>query len=118
MLRVLVVENEQLLGAGLLNLLSNEADLDVIGISPHNELELVQEIRRLQPDIVFLNKDSGLTDAIDLLSFLENLSELRVVVVNASNYLARIYSKRETQLCRATDLFAIIRGISFDDQTS
>lgn len=118
MLRVLIIENQLLLGAGLQSLLSGETDLDVIGISPRNQLELVREIRQLQPDIVFLDKDSRLTDATDLLTFLENFPELRVVVINANDHLVRIYNKRETRLCQATDLLGIIRKRNFNDQTS
>ena len=117
MLRVLIVENQLLLGAGLQRLLSDETDLDVIGISPRNQLELVQEIRQLKPDVVFLDRDSRLIDATDLLSFLEDFLELRVVVINTNDHLAHIYNRRETQLCQATDLFDIIQERSSNDQT-
>ena len=118
MLRILIVENQLLLGAGLQRLLSDMTDLDVIGVSPRNQLELVQEIRQLQPDIIFLDKDSRLTDAIELLSFLENLPKLRLIVLSASDYQAQIYNKQEIQLCWATDLIGIIRKRGFNDQAS
>lgn len=108
-LRVLVVENQLLLGAGLQNLLSGEIDLDVIGISPRNQLELVQKIRQIQPDVVFLDKDSRLTDATDLLIFLENFSKLRVIVLNANDNLARIYIKKQTLVTPTARLISIIR---------
>ena len=109
MLRVLIVENQLLLGAGLQTLLSDQTDLDVIGISPGNQFELVQAIRRIQPDVVFLDKDSYLTDATDLLAFLENFPKLRVIVASANHDVVHIYNKRETQFFQAADLFGIIR---------
>lgn len=118
MLRILIVENQLLLGAGLQNLLSKIADLEVIGISPRNQLELIREIKQLQPDVIFLNKDSRLTDASDLLTFLENFHELRLVVVNANDHLVRIYSQQEARLCQTTDLLDIIRKRTFNDETS
>jgi len=117
-LRVLIVENHLLLGAALQQLLSEESDLDVIGISPHTQLELVQAIRRIHPDVVFLDEDNHLTDAIDLLAFLRNIPELRVIVVSTNHDVVHIFNKRETLLHHATDLFDIIRHKSFLDQTS
>jgi len=114
-LRILIVENQLLLGAGLQNLLSDEADLDVIGISPRNQLELVREIRQRQPDIVFLDEDSHLTDAIDLLTFLEDFHELQLIVVNANDHVVRIFNKQEIRLSRSTALFGIIRKRNFND---
>ena len=107
--RVLIVENQLLLGAGLQNLLTGEADLDVIGISPSSQLELVQEIRKTRPDVVLLLKDSFLTDATELLAFLEGYPKLRVLVVNASDQLIHIYDKQEVQVKHTTQLISIIR---------
>ncbi len=109
MLRVLIVENQLLLGAGLQKLLSDQADLEVIGISPCSQLKLVQEIRQIQPDVVFLDNDSHLTDAIDLLNFLEKIPRLRVIVVSADHDRVQIYNKHQIQLSHPTDLFKIIR---------
>ena len=115
MLRILIVENQLLLGAGLQSLLSVEPDLHVIGISPSNQLELVREIRQFRPDIVFLDKDSQLTDAVELLTFLEDFHELQLIEVNANDHLVHIYNMQETRLCRATDVLSILRKRSSND---
>jgi len=107
-LRVLIVENQLLLGAGLQNLLSGETDLDVIGISPRNQLELVQKIRQIQPDVIFLDEDSRLTNATDLLTFLENFSKLRVIVLNANDNIAHIYIKKQTLVTPNARLISVI----------
>lgn len=109
MQRVLIIENQLLLGAGLQELLSDQTDFDVIGISPNSQDDLVREIRQIQPNVAFLNEDSHLTDANNLLAFLEDLPELRVIVVSANHDVAYIYNKQEIRLYHHTDLFGIIR---------
>jgi DNA-binding NarL/FixJ family response regulator len=109
-LRVLVVENQLLLGAGIQKFLSDETDFEVIGSSPCNQLELVREIRQLRPDVVFLDIDSRLADAIDLLTFLENLPDLRVILVSTDHDRIQIYTRREVLIQHPTDLFGIIRS--------
>jgi DNA-binding NarL/FixJ family response regulator len=93
--RVLVVENQLLLGAGLQSLLTNKTGLDVTGISPGDQEELVREIRRIQPEVVLLNADSRLADPADLLALLGNDPAGRVLAFNANNHLVRIYTKQE-----------------------
>ena len=44
MRRVLIVENQTLLGAGVHSLLGDETDLDIRGISPHDQTELIRDI--------------------------------------------------------------------------
>lgn len=110
MLRVLVVENQLLLGAGIQKFLSDEADFEVIGSSPSDQLDLVREIRQLRPDVVFLDIDSRLADAIDLLNFLEDFPDLRVILVSTDHDRIQIYTRREVLIHHPTDLFGIIRN--------
>lgn len=107
--RVLIVENQLLLGAGVQSLLTGEADLDVIGISPVNQAELVQEIRRFRPDVVVIDKVTHLADANKLVAFLKNHPKLRVVVVSANDNLVCVYNKQQVLVSQATDLINLIR---------
>jgi stage III sporulation protein SpoIIIAA len=107
--RVLIIENQLLLGAGVQSLLAGEADLDVIGISPVNQAELVQEIRRFRPDVVVLDEVTHLADATRLMTFLKNHPKLRVVVVSANDNLVCIYNKQQVLVRQATDLINLIR---------
>ena len=90
-------------------MLTAETDLDIIGISPSDQLELVQEIRRIRPDVVMLDGDSGLTDPAELLTFLEDSPKLRLLVVSANDHLVRIYNKEEVLAAQASQLVDIIR---------
>ena len=105
--RVLIVECESVLGVGVNSLLAGEADLEVIGIPPVGQAELMQKIRQSQPDVVILEE----TPPIALQGFLCHYPELRVVVVSPSSNLVRCYHKQQVLLTQATDLIHIIRGI-------
>lgn len=105
--RVLVVENQRLLGAGIEILLSREAGLQVIGVTPEDEVALRQAISRSQPDVVVL--DEATTDSTRLWALLQDHPELRVVVVSADDGLVRTYEKRQVIVTRAADLTALVK---------
>jgi DNA-binding NarL/FixJ family response regulator len=111
-LRVLIVENQLLLGAGLQSLLIDETDLDVIGTSPSDQPELVEQIKRIRPDVVLLDVDSRLTDPADLLTCLENYPKLRVLVVSSDDHLIRIYDKQEVLIRGASQLANLLSELA------
>ena len=109
MRRVLIVENQTLLGAGVHNLVGDETGLEVRGVSPHDHTELIRDIQRFQPDIVILNKVSQLIAPLNLLAALENHTQLQLIVVSADDNRVCIYAKRQLLVKRAADFIDIIR---------
>jgi DNA-binding NarL/FixJ family response regulator len=107
--RVLIVENQTLLGAGVHSLLWEERGLEVYGISPHDQAELVQDIGRLQPDIVIMDKASHLMAPLNLLAALENHSRLQLIVVSADDNQVCLYDKRQVPVKQAADFLEVIR---------
>jgi DNA-binding NarL/FixJ family response regulator len=107
--RVLIVENQMLLGAGVHSLLGDETDLKIRGISPHDQNELIQDIGRFQPDIVIMDKVSQLIAPLNLLTALENHSQLQVIVVSADDNQVCIYDKRRLLVKQASDFLDMIR---------
>jgi DNA-binding NarL/FixJ family response regulator len=107
--RVLIVENQTLLGAGVHSLLGDETGLDIRGISPHDQSELMQDIRCFQPDIVIMDKVSHLIAPLNLLAALENHAQLQVIVVSADDNQVCIYDKRQLLVKRTTDFLDMIR---------
>ena len=89
-------------------MLSGEADLEVTGISPGDQAELAQEIRRLQPDLVVLDRDSRWVDPTGLLASLQDYPKVRMVVVSANDNLVCVYDKQQILTNRAADLLDII----------
>ena len=109
MRRVLIVENQTLLGAGVHSLLWEENGLELYGVSPHGQAELIQDIGRFQPDILVMDKSSHLVAPLNLLAALENHAQLQVVVVSADDNQVCIYDKRQLLVERATDFLDMIR---------
>ncbi len=108
--RVLVVGHQLLLGAGVHDLLSDEAGLDIIGVSPGDPLELACTIKRYQPDVVILDESSRLGAPAGLLASLAGCPALRMVVVSANDNRVRVYGKQEVLVTQVADLVDIIRG--------
>ncbi len=107
--RVLVVENESLLGAGIESLLTRETDLDLVGIASGNEADLIKIIEHSQPQVIILDEATYMTNSIRLLDLFRNYSELRLVLVNANDNLVHIYEKRKLLVSQAADLADIVR---------
>ena len=64
-LRVLVVEDEPLGKERLLDLLSEQSDVEVVGTAENGE-EAVEQIRSLRPDLVFLDVQMPRKSGLDV----------------------------------------------------
>ncbi len=106
--RVLVVENEPLLGAGIESLLAGRGNVKLSGVVPATEAELIKEIKRFQPEIVILDRTTRLTTPTKLLNLLNNYPKLRVVAVSADDDLIHIYEKQQFLITQVTDLINVV----------
>lgn len=107
--RILILENESLLGASIEHILKKEGDLNVLGLTPTDGATLVQDIIYARPDILILEEVRYLFDPAKLLFLLQEIPRLRLIVVNAADNLAQIYDKDQILLTRTADLVAVIR---------
>jgi DNA-binding NarL/FixJ family response regulator len=112
MWRVLVIENQRLLGAGIETLLRRDVDLDVLGVTPESESGLLRDINRFQADVVIF--DEAMIDSTGLLNLLEHYPTLRVVLVNADDGLVRTFDARQFNVVQATELVALIKSRCID----
>jgi DNA-binding NarL/FixJ family response regulator len=110
MVRVLIIENEQLLGAGVEKLLRRDSGFKVDGITVSDELELVAKVRQFEPDVVVLDEATMLTDPLRLLNLLGDFPKLRVIAVSADDDRVYIYNKRLVVAKRAADLADLIHS--------
>ena len=106
MRRVLVIENQRLLGAGIENLLRREADLQVIGLMLEDETALLHAIDCSGADVVVL--DEATTDSAELFALLACHPKLRVLLVSADDGLVGTYETRQVMVTQATELVALI----------
>jgi len=107
MQRILIVENESLLGAGIEHLLAGEADLNVVGIARADEAVLLEKIKLSQPDVVILDEATCLTNAMKLLAHLQDCPKLRVIVVSANDNVVQIFDKQQVLVNQTTDLASL-----------
>lgn len=108
MQRVLIVESELLLGAGVESILAGHTGLDVAGISPCDQAVLVEEIRVFRPDIVVMDVVTRFASATNLLALLEDCPKLRVLVMSVDDNRICVYDKREVLVTQVRDLLDII----------
>ncbi len=91
---VLIIENDLLFGACIESLLSCKEAFNIIGISPKNEADLIDDIWCMNPNVIILNKESCLTNPARLLDQLKNFPEFRLVVVNPSTDWGQVFDKQ------------------------
>jgi DNA-binding NarL/FixJ family response regulator len=107
--RVLVVENQSLLGAGVENLLSQETHLKVRGVSPRDEAELLGAIRLFQPDVIVL--DGSLEPHISacLLDHVADYPKVRLVQISLEGTLVQVYERHQVPIMDATDFLRLVQ---------
>lgn len=93
--RVLIVDNQGIMGAGMEKLLSEEPSLEVFGITTESETILVQNIFRLQPDIIILISEFQETTPIRLLNLLYDYGRLRIITVSMYRNVFEIFDKQQ-----------------------
>jgi DNA-binding NarL/FixJ family response regulator len=106
--RVLVVETGSLLGAGVQNLLSRRSTLEVVGLVPKSEAELLQVIRQFRPRVIVLDETTSMIRLPSLMDHLRDYPQVRVVAVNAEHAYAQILEKSQVSTSRVTDFLMFI----------
>ena len=99
LIRVQIMDDHDLIVAGIRSILQEEPDMETVSVPVHNEAEALEAIRACQPDVLLL--DAKMPD-FDLLSALGKISALfprvRVIVVTAQQdpFLVRAAAKLGT----------------------
>ena len=107
--RVLVVDNQGIMGGGLEKLISHDKDLEVWGIAAQYEQTLVQEIERIQPDIIILILESQLISPCRLLGLLRDYGRLRIIVVSDDSNVMDVYDKQQVTAHNQGSLLAELK---------
>lgn len=89
-MRALLVDDERLARTGLRHLLEEHQDVVVVGEAQNGE-EAAQKIRRLQPDVVFLDVEMPGQDGLEMLDELEEVPPV-VVTTAYHEYAARAFA--------------------------
>jgi DNA-binding NarL/FixJ family response regulator len=108
--RVLVAENQSLLGAGVENLLSRETHLDVRGISPRDETDLLEVIKLFRPDVIVLDGSLESQFSGCLLDHVTDYPKVRLVQVSLEGTLVQVYEKHQVRILHATDFLTVVQA--------
>lgn len=116
--RVLIVDNQGLMGAGLERLLSEESSLEVFGITTNSETTLVKEIWRLQPDIIILTVESEGVNPARLMNLLTAFTSLRIILVSITSNNFEVYDRQQISTVDRTSLMTQLKRMTALDRGS
>ena len=108
--RVLVVDNHSILGTGVEELLSNIDQLQIIGVNPADEVDLLQDIWQLVPDVIILSDRSSIISPTQLLFQLKYYPSVRLIVVSEDENTLDIYDKRQIMTRQRADLTTAVQS--------
>ncbi len=109
MKRVLVIQGQHLLAAGVLNVLSSDQDLHVFDAASSDEITLLEEIKKVDPEVLVLVNNSKYSDCVSLFSLLASCYGLRVIIIEERNNQMYIYERQALEVRSSLDLIAAIQ---------
>lgn len=80
--KVLILENDLLMSAGLENILLGREDLEVYGVKYSNMGELGEAIQRIQPDIIIVSKASVSNNSGGVLDIMAMRPGVKTILIN------------------------------------
>jgi DNA-binding NarL/FixJ family response regulator len=109
-MRVLVINSEDLLSAGVESLLSREVDFEIIKKQIPDRSALASALKEFQPDVVITNEKLLFTYPSTMIGLLKVIPGLCVIVLDENENILHVYVKKEVVVKRAMDLIATIRS--------
>lgn len=109
MIRVLVINGGDLLFGGVVKLLSQEDDFEVIKRDFSDSSTLISVLEDFRPVVLIINESLLFTDLYAIFDCLRDFSGLRVIALNIQKNLLHIFEKKEYFVGGASDLFDIVR---------
>ena len=110
MKRILMVNSDLLLSAGVESLLSNEIDFGLRRIILDHEINLSDELNRFQPDTVIMDESLMMSEPSALMGLLKNRPDMRVIVLQVRENQLQIYKRHDVPISCVEDLVAVVRG--------
>lgn len=107
-IRVLILDNEMILSAGIEQLLRNAAAIEVHGLQSDSQNRILETIHQLKPDTVILNRQSTLTNALELLYLFEGDYPEQIIEVNPQSEQVQIYERHWITIRHISELTIII----------
>lgn len=110
MKHVLVYRGDNLLTSGVENLLAQEDDFLVLGVTDNDDKFLSElEIDFFQPNVIILDESAINSNFPFLYEIIRKFPSMRVIVVDEGENLIQILDKQVMKVTQRTDLIDIIR---------
>lgn len=106
--RVLILENELLLNAGVRSLLSKQEDLEVLATKFSGHLEIFKIIDTFRPDVIVMDEEEMAESGGALVTSVKGYSKLRTVVVHWEHNQIEIYDSQKVTVRALEDFLAVI----------
>ena len=106
--RIVVLESDFLLSAGVQSFLSSHENLDVIGIDTKDPEEIYREIMHIRPEVIILDERNRLISPNDLCERLKDLPSFRTVLMNNSDNQVQVFERNQVSIQKLGDFLAVL----------
>jgi DNA-binding NarL/FixJ family response regulator len=106
--RIVVLESDQLLNAGVQSFLSSQGYQQVHGVATRNEETMVLEIERLHPDVIIMDEDNREANLALLVPYMAGDRAIRTIIMNLHNNQISIYEQRQVLVQQLSDFLDVL----------
>ena len=106
--RIVVLESDHLINAGVLSFLASQDCFDVIGMEGSDPEQIYRAIENIRPDVVIINQNSHLISTGKLLAQFENLPHIRTIILNMVNNQIQVCDQRQVSIQNLNDFIEVL----------
>jgi chemotaxis response regulator CheB len=106
--KVLILESDLLLNAGLENMLVSQGNLEVHGVMYNNMGELNDAINQIQPDIIIADKEFISMNSGEVLNILEMRPGVKTILINLEDNQIEVFNKKRIFVTEIGDFLETI----------
>ena len=105
--RVLIIDKDSLLSAGLQSLLSQAEGVEVLAMTPTSEVEFVQTLERFRPSMIVVACPGPASTPPEVLDMLGGYPSVRLVAVSYDHNMVYVYDRAQVELQGLKDLLTL-----------
>lgn len=111
-LKILVINEQQLLGAAIINLLRTEPSWEATGFTPECVADLIAKVQEVQPDIIILDQVTLWPDVVcQLLSQPQNFHNFSLMTISTDSNWISVYNSQLLLIKQPNDLATIVHSL-------
>ena len=113
--KILVLESEKILVAGIFSLLTSRSEFDVTSTT-FSSLACLEPSDNLQLEIVILDEELLAANILALIQLTDSYPNLRLIVLSLRDSIVNIIDKQTVPVKNASDLIHLLEGSPGKDQ--